>query len=387
MPIVAPERDEDFTADPVELFFDLAFVFAFSQLVGILVHHPDWEHVGEVALVFAILWMVWTQLTWAANAVAGNSRQARLVFLVATVASVPMAASVSTAFDDSGLLFAIPVVVITSLGLALALQGAQDPEGRFSAMQFALSEVVFSVLLIGGAIATDGVRVAMWVIAVLFYVGGTLKTTETDWTLRAGHFSERHGLIIIVALGEVIVAVGRPLVESLEEGEGIPKNAVIALVAAGIFACVMWWVYFDRVQPALEHRIEQTTGPLRSTLARDNYSIIHVLIVGGVVGAAAGLEEITLHPLDPLPLAFRVMLFGGLAMFLGGIGLAALRTFRAFAKERIAGIALIALLLFAGSDLDGVWLIVGIDLILVVVLAIEHIRIEQPRRQRDAVAA
>lgn len=375
-----PETVEDFTADPVELFFDLAFVFAFAQLVGFLVHHPDWTHLGQAALVFTLLWMAWSQVTWAANAVAGNSRTARLVFLIATATSVPMAAAVSTAYGSGGLLFAVPLVVIASTGLVLALQGrsaADEMTSGAGANEFVLAGALFGVLMVAGAIAENPLRTWIWLGAVVVYIVGTLRTTESDWVLRAGHFAERHGLIIIVALGEVIVAVARPLVSSLEEGEKVPGDAVIALAASGVFAAILWWAYFDRVQPALEHRVHETRGPARSSLARDNYTYLHLPIVAGIVLAAAGLEELTLHPDDALDLAFRAMLFGGLAMFLGGIGLAAYRTFRRVARERIASIALIASLLFLAGPVEGVWLIVGIDIILVATLAAEHLRIER----------
>ncbi len=375
--ITLPDQEADFTADPVELFFDLAFVFAFAQLVGFLVHDPDWVHVGKAALVFAILWMTWSQLTWAANAVAGNSRLVRLVFLVATATSVPMAASVTTALEGGGYLFAIPVAIIASLGLVLALEGAGDGPGRGHANQFAGGLVVFLVLLVVGATLDTSTRVVVWTFALAVYVVATLRTGRTDWVLRAGHFAERHGLIIIVALGEVIVAVGKPLVETLEDGEQLAAESVIALSGAGVFAALMWWAYFDRIQPALEHRIEATTGPGRSNLARDNYTYFHLPITAGVILSAVGLEEITLHPADPLPLPFRAMLFAGLAMFLGGIGLAAFRTFRAVARERIAAVAALALLLFVAVDVAGVWLVVVVDVIIVAALAVEHFRIER----------
>ncbi len=374
--LVVPEREADFTADPVELFFDLAFVFAFAQLVGFLVHDPDWEHVGKAALVFSILWMTWSQLTWAANAVAGNSRQVRSIFLVATATSVPMAASVTTALDGGGYLFAIPVALIASLGLVLALEGAGDDEAREQAREFIFGLVVFVVLLVVGAAFDTGTRTVIWTVAVVGYVLGTLRTSRTEWVLRAGHFAERHGLIIIVALGEVIVAVGKPLVEALEEGEQLSAEAVVALCAAGVFAALMWWSYFDRVQPALEHRVEETVGPERSSLARDNYTYLHLPITAGVILSAVGLEEITLHPSDALPLPFRAMLFAGLAFFFGGIGLAALRTFRAVARERLVAIGALALLLFLATELAGVWLIVAIDVLILASLAFEQRRIE-----------
>ena len=105
--LTIPERDEDFTADPVELFFDLAFVYAFSRLVAHLVHHPDWTGAWEAALLFGILWLPWSWFTWSANAVPGNQRTVRAVFLVATAVTVPMAASVETAFDSGGATFAV----------------------------------------------------------------------------------------------------------------------------------------------------------------------------------------------------------------------------------------------------------------------------------------
>jgi low temperature requirement protein LtrA len=377
--IEVPEQTEDFTADPVELFFDLAFVFAFSQLVGFLVHHPDWEGVGKASLLFAIMWLGWSQVSWAANAVAGNSRPVRLIFLVATAMSVPMAASVSTAFDDNGLLFAVPIVIITQMGVALVVFASRGmAKAEASARRYAASTVLVSLVLVAGAVMPETPRIAMWMGAIALFVIATWRTSSGEWTMRAGHFAERHGLIIIVALGEVIVAVGKPLVDSLEEGESFSNASIIALSSAGVFACLLWWAYFDRVQPALEHRVQQTTGPDKARLARDNYTYFHLPIVAGIIASAAALEEITLHPEDTLPLAFRLMLFGGLALFLGGIGASAWRTFRAIARERLVGIVAIALLVFAGKSFDGVWIVVGLNVILVTVLIVEHLRIEHP---------
>jgi low temperature requirement protein LtrA len=122
--LLVPDVAEDFTADPVELFFDLAFVFAFSQIVGLLLYEPTWATVRDATLIFLMLWLPWSQFTWSANAVAGNSRPVRLLFLTATAASVPMAASISTAFEQGGALFAIPLAVIFLSALAMLVLGA-----------------------------------------------------------------------------------------------------------------------------------------------------------------------------------------------------------------------------------------------------------------------
>jgi low temperature requirement protein LtrA len=152
-----PEPTEDFTADPVELFFDLAFVFAFSQLVHLLIVHPDWEHVGRAALVFVLLWLPWTQFTWSANAVPGNQRSVRIAFLIGTAASVPMAAAVESALDGSGLLFAVPLAVIHLMALALMLIGVETGSSEFrSAVTYAIPNLVaMVVLIIGGDISPN----------------------------------------------------------------------------------------------------------------------------------------------------------------------------------------------------------------------------------------
>ena len=124
-----PELEEDFAADPVELFFDLAYVFAFSQLVALILHDATWRGIGEAGLLLLLLWLPWSQFTWSANAVSGNSRRVRVLFLLATTASIPMAASITTALDGGGLLFALPLASIFLAALAMmvwALESESD---------------------------------------------------------------------------------------------------------------------------------------------------------------------------------------------------------------------------------------------------------------------
>lgn len=373
-----PAPAEDFTADPVELFFDLAYVFAFSQLVVLLLEEPNWTGVGRAALVFVLLWLPWSQITWAANAVAGNSRFARLTFLAATAASVPMAASVSTAFDQGGLLLAVPLSFITLTGLSLVIYAARgDDEAMRAARNYGIPLVLAIVVILIGGVLEDEARVVAWIIGILIFLVNTVMAGGEKWVMRAGHFAERHGLIVIVALGEVIVAVGKPLVDSLEEGEGFPAASVLALAAAGVFACLLWWAYFDRPQPAFEHRMTQIEDDAeRAQMGRDLYTYVHAPMVAGVILSAAAIEEIALHPSDPLPLAFRLMLLAGLALFLGGVGIGVIRAYGVLPKERsLAAFALAALLLL-GEDLDGVYQIVLIDVTIFVVLLAEHLRIE-----------
>jgi len=372
-----PDRTEDFTADPVELFFDLAFVFAFSQLVHMLIVHPDWEHVGKAAMIFLLLWLPWTQFTWSANAVPGNQRSVRLGFLVATVASVPMGAAVDTAFDGSGALFAIPLAVIFLMALTLLVTANErGTAGYDTAVRYSLPNVAAMVVLVVGGFVDGGARYALWAVAILIVTWSTIRAGNGDWGMRPGHFAERHGLIIIVALGEVIVALGRGVVEPLSDGEGFAASTVIALIATGIAAGILWWSYFDRTQPALEYRAEMLEGRERGRFARDAYTYSHIPIVSGVILIAVGLEEAALHPADPLEVPYRMILLAGVTLFVGGISLGAWRAYRVYAVERLAGVAVIAVFLGVAGSLEAVWLIVVIDIIGLVGLAFEHYRVE-----------
>jgi len=150
--IPLPERTEDFAADPVELFFDLAYVLAFSQLVRLLVDRPSWSGAGRGALLFALLWLPWQELTWSANAVSGNSRSVRSIFLVATATSVPMAASTSAALGAGGPVFAVTLGIIMILGFVTqTLSFERDSEMHASVTRWVMLNVVALGVLLGGA--------------------------------------------------------------------------------------------------------------------------------------------------------------------------------------------------------------------------------------------
>ena len=371
-----PELDEDFTADPVELFFDLAFVFAFSQLVAHLVHHPTWTGAWEAALLFAILWLPWSWFTWSANAVPGNQRAVRAVFLVATAVTVPMAASVQTAFGSGGTTFAIAGAVIMTMSIALQLL-ALDNDSEFyqAAMRLSAPIVLALALLVVGGLVEGDLRVAAWFGMVLVTLAGTAAAGSSEWIVRPGHFAERHGLILIIALGEVIVAIGISVVGGFDGGSGMTGPIRLGLMAAGAFAGLLWWGYFDRVLPALEYKSEQLHEG-RGRYTRDVYTWAHAPIIAGVITAAAAVEEILLHPSDHLHVEFRWMFAIGLSLFFGGIAIAVWRAWRVVARERLVALAVMLLLCAVSGSWEAVWLLVAVDVVLLVALVFEHLRIE-----------
>ncbi len=375
--LFVPESDQDFTADPVELFFDLTYVFAFSQIVHMLVVHPDWEHIGKAVLVFLLLWVPWTQLSWSANAIPGNQRSVRLSFLVATVASVPMAAAVDSAFGEGGPLFAFPLAVIHVTALALVLIGLPSGSNEFrSALTYFGPNLVAMVVLIVGAFTEGNSRVALWIISLLIVTAATVRAGHGDWVMRPGHFAERHGLIIIIALGEVIVALGNAVVGQFTDDGGFSASVVLALIAAGVAAGILWWAYFDRFGRAIEYHADEVSGHERVLFARNAYTYAHAPIVLGVILMAVGLEEAGLHPTEPMPAAFGWILWGGLAAFIGGQSIAFYLGFKAVPIERIVSLFVLGAVIVLADDLNAVWLLVVLDVLSIVALAIEHYRVE-----------
>ncbi len=375
-----PEIEEDFTADPVELFFDLAYVFAFSQLVSLILHEPTWKGIGQASLLFMLLWLPWSQFTWSANAVSGNSRSIRVIFLAATAASVPMAASINSALDGGGLLFAVPLASIFLAALLLMVSGLDYRSVEYrSAVRYSIPSIVAMVLIVIGGLFDDEVRVAIWIAGIIVFGAATVRAGSDAWIVRTGHFAERHGLIVIIALGEIIVALGNSVVVELDNRGSIPASTVVSLVAAGVLAGLLWWSYFDRVQPAFEHRAESLEGGVtRGRFVRDIYTYAHVPVVAGIVAIAVALEEVTLHPTDPLSGTFRAIGGAGFVLFFGGLSVGVYRAFRVVAKERIAVMVAIVVLSIAAGSVDGILLFIAIDLIIFAALAVEHLRIERP---------
>lgn len=379
--IELPPVTEDFTADPVELFFDLAYVFAFSQLVALLLHEPTWAGVGKATLLFALLWLPWQQLTWAANAVSGNSRPVRVLFLIATLVSIPMAASTSTAYAGGGPVFAIALAGIMLIGFRMQTLGiSNEADYRDAALRWIAPNGVAISVLVVGSFFHGTARLAFWLAAVAIVLWAMIRAADGEWLIRPGHFAERHGLILIIALGEVIVAIGIPVVAALEENGGLPVTTLLALIASGAFAGLLWWAYFDRPSPGLEWAASKLHGREAGRYIRDVYTWSHAPLVAGVILAAVALEEIALHPTDTVPLAFRSMMAAGLFVFLIGVYLAVWRAFRAQAWERFTGAIVIAGIVFIGASLEGLVLLVLVVAVMLAVLIVEHHRVERLRQ-------
>ncbi len=315
--IVSPE-DQSVTF--VELFFDLVFVFSVTQVAGLLHHHLDWTGLGQAVLVFWLVWWAWSQFTWALNAADTTHAAVQLGTLLATGVAFFMAAALPGSFSGDAIWFAAPYVLVRVIGLALYIRvaWAADASQHAAVRTFAFMSAGGLAAVLAGAIAGGATLYWLWGLAILLDVIAAMASGESEgWNLHPDHFGERHALFVIIALGEsLIVAAG-----GLAEIEISPN-----VVAVGAFAvatiCALWWSYFARAKPTLDHEMGSVRGADLSKLARDAYSLLHFPMILGVIGVAVAIEEIALHPADPLDVANRLTLALGVALFTGGMALA-----------------------------------------------------------------
>ncbi len=327
--IVSPENQN---VTFVELFFDLVFVFSVTQVVSLLHHGLELQTIGEAILVFWLVWWAWTQFTWALNAADTTHALVEIGALLATVVAFLMTVALPDAFHGRGLWFGTPYVILRGLGLALYIWVASENPGQRAAVRnFALLSVGgLATVLIGGFLGGTAQYVFWGITIVLDIVAAAIGGQSEHWNLHPDHFTERHGLFVIIALGEtLIIAAG-----GISGVEWTPDVIAVAILAVAL-ACGLWWSYFRRAKPILDHALESVQGALRSTMARDAYSLLHFPMLCGMIAYAVAIEEAVAHPGEPLHVEVRLLLAVGLALFVGGLALAIWRATRRLLLPRV----------------------------------------------------
>jgi low temperature requirement protein LtrA len=262
-------------------------------------------------LVLGALWWAWAAYAWLTNTLNPEEGAVRLAVFVVMGAMLIAALAVPEAFDDHGVLFGVAYLVVRAMHLALyALAGRGDRDLLGAVLRMTPSSTISAVLIIVAGFLETEPRLALWAIALATDYGGVLFGRGAGWRVSPGHFAERHGLIVIIAIGESIVAVG-------VGAAGVPLGAGVvtaALLAVGI-AAALWWTYFDWVAIISERVLGQATGAARATLARDMYSYLHLPMVAGIVLFAVAMKK-TLEDVDePLKTVPAAALCGGLALY------------------------------------------------------------------------
>jgi low temperature requirement protein LtrA len=331
-------REEE-RVTPLELFFDLVFVLAITQCTALMSHQPTWEGLAKGLLVLGVLWWAWVGYAWLTSVVDPEEGAVRIVMFAAMAGLLVVSLCVPEAFDELALEFALAYGVVRAAHIALfVLASRGDTALRQSVIGLGISTAVGVGLLLGASFLDGPAQGGLWAVALALDMAGPFFFGAEGWKLVPGHFAERHGLILIIALGESIVAIGVGADARLTAGIAAAAVLGIGLVAG------MWWLYFDVVALVAGRRLARTTeGRARNEMARDSYSYLHLPMVAGVVLVALGLKKTIGHVDDPLKIVPATALLGGLAVYLLGHVAFRFRHIQTINKQRL----MLALALFA----------------------------------------
>ncbi len=271
-------RSED-RVTPLELFFDLVFVLALTQCTALMSREPTWEGLAKGLLVLGVLWWSWVGYAWLTSVVDPEEGSVRFAMFGAMAALLVTSLCVPHVFDNLALLFACAYAVVRFAQIALFVVASRDdPPLRSSVWGLAVSTAIGVGLLAGASLADGLVQGALWALALLFDMIGPFLTGADGWKLVPGHFAERHGLIVIIALGESIVAIG------VGAEAGVDAGVVAAAVVGVMVAAELWWLYFDIVALVAERRLQNAeAGRQRNDIARDSFSYLHLPMIAGIV--------------------------------------------------------------------------------------------------------
>jgi low temperature requirement protein LtrA len=367
----------------VELFFDLVFVFAITQLShGLL---KDFTLLGAVhtALLFLAVWWVWIYTSWVTNWLDPERTPVRLLLLVLMLAGLVLSTSLPEAFAEKGLGFAGAYVFMQvgrSLFTAAALRG-HSPGNYRNFLRITAWLVLSGVLWIAGAFAGGDARLALWAVALAievvspslgFWTPGLGRSTTADWDVEGGHLAERCGLFVIIALGESILVTGATFADLEPDA-----STVAAFVVSFIGSVAMWWIYFDIGAERGSRRIAHADDPGR--LARIAYTYIHLLIVAGIIVGAMADELVLAHPEGHVDGKTAIALLGGPALYLLGNALFKWSTAGRIPLSHLVGLVLLALLIPALEVLSPLLLSAAVAMVLIVVAVWERLSLRGTR--------
>jgi low temperature requirement protein LtrA len=368
--------DGDERVTPLELFFDLVFVLAVTQCSALMARDPGWGGLGRGLLVLAVLWWAWVGYAWFTSVLDPEEGFVRGAVFVVIAAFLVAALAVPHAFGDEGLTFAIAYAVVRLGHLALFLVASRDaPDLRRSVLVGLVPSTCVGVgLLVVASQVHGGIQAGLWAASLLLDVAGPFVFGSEGWQIVPRHFAERHGLIVLIALGESIVAIG------VGSGEELTTGIIAAAVIAVACCAAMWWVHFDLASLVIQRDLLRAhPGREQNELARDVYSLLHLLLVGGVVLVAFGLKS-TLHHIDaPLTTVQTTALLGGVALYLLGHVAIGVRASRTVKRQRLALAVLLAALVPVVRQLDAVAVLGTVTVLLWAMVGFETTRYAQVR--------
>jgi low temperature requirement protein LtrA len=346
---IGAQRAGEERITPLELFFDLVFVLSFTQVTLKMADNPGWESLGEGLLILAAVWWAWAAYGWLTNSIDPDENLNRVCMFAAMAGMLVVSLSIPDAFGDRGVLFGCSYFFVRAMQLVLYVRntpGAAEGGDLQAILKLAPGFLVGSALLIVAGLLDGGARASIWILAILIDWSTPLFFGTEEFHLDPTHFAERHGLIVMIALGESILAIGAAAGFTLSAGQVFAALFGIAAVAA------LWWAYFDVVAIVAERRLAEAPAGEQAPLARDAYSYLHFPLIAGIVLLALGLKETlaaTGESLDTVP---ALALTAGPALYLAGQIAFRQRVLGSFSPHRaFAAVALLALIPLAlGAD-------------------------------------
>jgi low temperature requirement protein LtrA len=362
---------------PLELFFDLVFVLALTQCTTLIARTPTWEGTLKGLLVLGVLWWSWTGYAWLTSVLDPEEGSVRLAMFAAMAAFLIAALCVPGAFGAEALLFACAYAVVRAAHIALFMIASREDAGlRRSVIGLAVSTAIGVSLLLAAAFTGGALQLALWALALALDFGGPFLFGVEGWKLVPGHFAERHGAIVIIALGESIVAIG------IGERPQIGAGVVIAAVLGVVVAAALWWAYFDVVAIVAGRRLARAhEGRERNEIARDSYSYLHLPMIAGIALIAVGLKRTLLAVDDPLKLVPALALLGGAAVYLLAHVAFRLRNMRSLSTRRLVVAVVLLALVPAGATLPALATLGILAAVLVALIAYEVLRYADVRER------
>jgi low temperature requirement protein LtrA len=372
-----PEREPEQRVTALELFFDLVFVFAITQVTAFLAEDPTWIRLLQGMAILVAVWWAWCSYAWLGNTAGTDEGLFRVTLFAAAAAMLLVAIAVPHAFGSEALVFGIAYAAVRVLHIgAYAILGRDDPMLTHIVHRLALSMLpAASLLIVAGAV--DGpVRTVCWVLAITIDVVGLYASGVDDWIVAAGHLAERFGLIVIIALGESIVALGVGA-----EGHPLDAGTIVAVLLGVTVACALWWAYFDVVALVAARKLEQAEGGERARIARDSYTYLHTPMVAGIILFALGAKKTLAHVGDPLEAVPALGLCGGVALYLLAHVAFRLRNVHSLNTARLAVAVVLLALIPVATTIPALAALAIVAALMVALLAYEVTRYHEARER------
>jgi low temperature requirement protein LtrA len=328
-------------------------------------------------LVLAALWWAWTTYASLTSAMDVDEGAVRLAMLTATGAMLIVALAVPGAFADDAVLFAVAYLLVRLIHLVLsAIVGRDDPNRRSALVRFAPTAIAGASLLVLAGFLEGNARIAVWVLALgVDYLGPVVIGIGRGWRIAPEHFAERHGLIILIALGESIIAIG------VGAGFELVPGVITAAMLGIVVVSALWWLYFDVAAIIARTRLVEAKGLEQARLARDAYNYLHLPMVAAIVLFALGLKTVIGHVGDTLDTVPAVALCGGAALYLLGHIAFLLRATGYLFRRRTIGAVLLLALIPAAVAIPALAALALVSTVCSLVVAYEAIRYRTARVQ------